>query len=75
MNQVVAMFSEFSLARSYVEDMRNFFHSLSSEYAIDAGTATVYVILGCLGLFIFVSNRRLKSKPTSQSYDEFMMVS
>ncbi|KAG4996222.1 hypothetical protein JHK82_027036 [Glycine max] len=61
MNQVVAMFSEFSLARSYVEDMRNFFHSLSSEYAIDAGTATVYVILGCLGLFIFVSNRRSAS--------------
>ncbi|KAL1288878.1 hypothetical protein AAHE18_20G015800 [Arachis hypogaea] len=67
MKQAVEKFSNFWFAQSLSECVRN---CMTSKYEIDGRTATVYVILGCVSLWIcYVIKRkrrpRLRPRPTN----------
>ena len=68
MNQLVEKFSNFFLALvSYCECVGNCIIAICSKYEVDVRTVTLYVILGCLCLWIYVSKMRprRREKPTS----------
>ncbi|XP_015942928.1 uncharacterized protein LOC107468187 [Arachis duranensis] len=59
MKQVIEKFSNFWFAQSFSECVRN---CMTSKYEIDGRTATVYVILGCVSLWIWYIIKR-KRRP------------
>lgn len=65
MNQLVEKFSNFFLALvSYCECVGNCIIAICSKYEVDVRTVTLYVILGCLCLWIYVS--KIRPRPSSR---------
>ncbi|KAL2341128.1 hypothetical protein Fmac_009068 [Flemingia macrophylla] len=60
MNKVVEKFCNFSFARSYCEDMGNFFSYVISKHGENAMPAKFFVIIVCLSLFIYVLKKPKK---------------
>lgn len=61
MNKLVEKFCNFSLARGFCENMRNFISYIISKYGVNTTIAVSFVILGCLPHFIHVlKNKRPK---------------
>lgn len=58
MDKLVEKFCNFSLARGFCENMRNFISYVISKYGVNTTIAVSFVILGCLPHFIHVLNNK-----------------